>query len=105
MANHDAAVASARKLITQLQAGDYQQATSTFDATMREAMPAAALQGGWEQVQAQAGAFQEALDATCESQDGYEVVLLKLRFANASVAARLVFDQAGQLAGMGFQPA
>lgn len=103
--NHDPAVDSARQFISQLQAGQFTEAAARFDKTMSEAMPLEGLKGGWEQVQAQAGKFQEALDANVENQDGYQIVIIKLRFENANVACRLVFDQSGKIAGMGFGPA
>ncbi len=105
MTTNDPAIDAARTFIQQLQAGQFQAAATGFDPTMSAAMPVEGLQAGWEQVQAQAGAFQEALGAEVAAQDGYKVVLVKLKFANANVACRLVYDGAGKVAGMGFQPA
>lgn len=103
--NTEPVIESAQQFIRQLQAGEFEQAATRFDKTMGEMMPLEGLKAGWEQVQMQAGPFQEALDATAESQDGYQVVVIKLRFEKGNVACRLVFDQAGKVAGMGFAPA
>lgn len=100
----DQPLAWGHALIDQLIQGQFEQAAQSFDATMSEVMPPEGLKAAWEQVQMQAGPFQQKLAATCQMEEGYHIVLLTLRFDRGNLLCRLVYDQQGKLAGLHFRP-
>lgn len=88
-----------------LAAGDFETAVSWFDETMRSALPAATLADTWRSLEAQAGAFGEAGRARLSREQGYDVALVRLTFAQAALDARVVFDDQARVAGLFFVPA
>ncbi len=63
------------------------------------------LEAMWtKQLPAQVGAFKEQGPARREQMQGYEIVLITCSFEKTMLDARVVFDKAGKIAGLGFVP-
>jgi pimeloyl-ACP methyl ester carboxylesterase len=96
---------AARAFVEQLNKGDFDKATQSFDATMTKVMPAAELKKSWDRVVADAGAYQKPLGSRSETKDKYEIVTVTCEFAKAKIDARVVFDSDAKIAGLFFGPA
>ena len=77
----------------------------SFDETMVQAMPADALKSAWTQILTQAGAYQEQVRTTSETQEGYHIAQLTLRFERGDLLVRMIFNADGKLGGLHFRPA
>ena len=97
-------VASATQLVELLAAGNFSNAVSRFDATMRAALPEPKLREAWQAVLKQAGPFQKQVRTRVLKQAGYDIVLVSCRFERAALDTRVVLDAKGQVAGLFFAP-
>lgn len=101
----DALTAKAREFIAAMAKGDYAQATRDFDATMLKVFGPDKVEAMWaKQLPAQVGAFKQQGPARRERLQGYEIVFVTCEFEKATLDARVVFDKAGKIAGLGFVP-
>lgn len=98
-------VTKAEALVDALAKGDYQAATKDFDATMKNALPAAKLADTWKQIQAQAGAYKGRGASRQDKEQGYDIVYVACRFEKVPLDAKVVFDSQQKVAGLFFQPA
>lgn len=96
---------NALRFVEQLAAGDFAAAASGFDQTMLQVMPAAKLEQAWNQVLAQAGPFQQTSGTRREEQAGYQIIYVTAQFQNMPIDIKVVYDAAGDIAGLFFQPA
>ena len=92
--------AVAQALVDNLLKGDFVAATADFDATMQSALPADALQQGWESVMQQVGAFQEQTGVHTQEAQGYTVVVTTLQFAQAALNIQVSVDAQGKIGGL-----
>jgi hypothetical protein len=101
----DALTVKARELLTAMDKGDFQLAVRDFDETMLKVSGPDKLETMWKkQLPAQLGAFKKQGPARREQLQGYEIVLITCEFEKATLDARVVFDKAGKIAGLGFVP-
>jgi len=101
----DALTAKARAFLVALEKGDFGLAVRDFDETMGKVSGADKLETMWrKQLPAQLGAFKKQGAARREQLQGYEIVLVTCEFEKATLDARVVFDKAGKIAGLGFVP-
>ncbi len=101
----DALTIKARAFLATLAKGDFQGAVSDFDETMLKLSGPDKLELMWtQQLPAQVGAFKRQGPARHEQFQGYEIVLVACSFEKALLDARIVFDKAGQIAGLQFVP-
>jgi dienelactone hydrolase len=101
----DALTAKARALITAMETGDFQGAGRDFDETMRKVFGPDKVGAMWTtQLPAQVGAFKKQGASRRDQLQGYEIVLINCEFEKATLDARVVFDKAGRIAGLGFVP-
>jgi len=101
----DALTVKARALLTAMEKGDFKPAVRDFDETMLKALGPEKLEPMWKsQLPAQLGAFKKQGTARRDQLQGYEIVLVTCEFEKASLDARVVFDKAGKIAGLGFVP-
>jgi len=91
--------------VNALAQGRFVEAGQRFDATMAAAMPTPVLAQTWQKVQSQVGAFQNTLGARREALGAHTAVLVRSRFAQATLDVKLVFDGSGKIAGLFFVPA
>jgi hypothetical protein len=97
--------ADAQKFIEQWSTGEFTPAVERFDAAMKGAITEDQLKEIWAQLLLQVGAYQEQLSTRTLEQDGYLAVIVTTQFEKAPIDIRVVFDAAGQMAGLFFAPA
>ena len=98
-------VVSARALVASLVAGNYDEVVATFDATMSAALPEPKVKATWQGLTAQVGAFVRVERARTEDAPGHPIAILTCTFERAELDARVVYDDAGKVAGLQFTPA
>jgi len=84
--------------------GEFEAATKYFDETMKKAASPEFLRKIWEQLQTQVGRFQEIKGSRFESSAAYDFVLVACQFENQILDWRVVFNKAGEIAGLNFVP-
>ena len=94
---------SAGALLRFIREGDEEAALLMMDDTMRNAL-AGQIGTMWTQLAALGGEYEGTGEAQVLSQDGFDVVLLELRFKNLTLIQRAVFDAQGKVAGLFFAP-
>ncbi len=94
----------ARALIDNLAAGRTHAVTSRFDARLRSALPPAKLMRIWSQIVAQAGALRSIGAPQITTAGRYRIVLIDCTFVRAHLDAKIVYDRAGDVAGLFFLP-
>jgi uncharacterized protein len=97
-------VPAAKTFVDQLVKGDFTAADSTFDATMKSAMPEAKLKDAWNQVLGQVGAFKAQLGTSTISQGDYRIVLVTCQFEKSVIAVQLSYNKQAQISGLYFKP-
>src|ERR1051326_2257461 len=98
-------LANAAKLfIEQLAKGDFDNATNTFDGTMKNVLPSAKLREVWQTLNVQAGAFKRQGEIRLKTEHGLNVVLVTCQFEKVSLDARIVFNNTNQITGLFFVP-
>ena len=93
----------AETLLRLIREGDEEAALLMMDDTMRNAL-AGQISTMWTQLAALGGEFEGTGEAQSLSQDGFDIVLLELRFKNLTLIQRTVFDGQGKVAGLFFAP-
>ena len=96
--------AAAEALVEQMASGHFEDAVASFDETMTKALPSTALASTWQQIEAQAGAFVSVLGTRTGKEQGYDVVYVSAEFEQTPLDIKVVFDDAGSVAGLFFQP-
>ena len=84
--------------------GDFSTAFSSFDDTMKNALPEARLKQTWEQLIAQVGAFQQQTGMRTTEAKGYFIVFVSCQFEKAAIDVRVVFNNQAQISGLFFSP-
>lgn len=88
---------------------DYAAVVAQFDATMKSVFPLAKVQEARESLEPQMGAFRRQVGIRGERIEQnkvlYDIVYVTWEFEKQTIDLRIVYDQAGQVAGLFFQPA
>lgn len=95
----------AEQFVDALVAGHFAKGHATFDETVAKQMSVEQLKATWAALQTQAGKFVKRHGAREENQAAYTITHVPCEFASAWIDARVVFNQAGQVAGLQFLPA
>lgn len=95
--------ARTRAVVAALVANNFGQIEAQYDAAMKAALPPGALASSWAGVAGQFGEFQSITGVRTQAAGPNQVVFVACRFALFDVTLRLVFDAAGQLAGLAAQ--
>jgi dienelactone hydrolase len=101
----DPLIRQAEAFVDQLQAGQFTNAVAHFDKAMKAVLPAEKLAATWQAVNQQAGVFQRRHGARPEALGLYRIVLVTCEFARDWLDAKVVFNPAGEVAGLFFLPA
>ena len=101
----DAPEAVAMRLFDRMDAKDYSAAEASFTPEMAAAVPADKLEAVWESLPAQLGAAKGRGEAKVTPQQGVQVVMVPLHYANGELLAQVVVDAEGRIAGFLVQPA
>ncbi len=96
--------ALAQKFVGLLVREDMSTAVQYFDATMKQTLPADRLKATWRSLIAQVGSFQKPLTTRMEHVQGYDIVVVTCRFAQATLDIRITFNAALRIAGLYFVP-
>ena len=91
----------AETLLRLIREGDEEAALFMMDDTMRAAL-AGQIGTMWPQLAALGGEYKGTGEAQPLSQDGFDIVLLELRFKNLTLIQRAVFDTQGKVASLFF---
>lgn len=102
---HDSNVAKAQAFVQDMAKGDFSAAETDFTATMKNAAPPDKLQGIWEALVVQAGAFQKIAGTKTVNEGGYASVIVNTQFKNQTIGMLVTFDASGKIGGMHFVPA
>jgi dienelactone hydrolase len=97
--------AIAAQLLDHMDAGQYAQAESMFNADMANAVPADKLRAVWESLPAQAGAAKGRGNATVAAQGGTSLVTVPLLYEKTELTAKVAVAADGRIAGFMIQPA
>jgi len=100
----DAAVATATAVLDRLDAGQFDAATTDFNAQMKGALGADKLATVQQQLES-AGAVQSRGEPQVSQRDGFTVVVVRIRRALAAIDATVAIDADGKVAGLHFTPA
>jgi dienelactone hydrolase len=96
----------AKTLVELLADGEFEQATEMFDAKMTEVLPADQLREDvWQALLGQVGEYQGIQGTRTDVAQGYRRVFVTTAFSQAAIDVLVVFDDAGQVAGLFFVPA
>ncbi|MGB6482458.1 MAG: DUF3887 domain-containing protein [Candidatus Acidiferrales bacterium] len=96
--------ARASEIVTNLAARQFDKVFAQFDATMAAAISADKLAQVWDQVLAQAGAFQKISSSQVIEKSTYHVATVTCAFEKAPLDIILAFDDSGRIAGLHFTP-
>jgi dienelactone hydrolase len=95
----------ARAFVEMMAKGAFSAASASFDSAMTAAMPVARLSEAWKSIAAQAGDFQKQTGTWTETMGPYEIIYVTCDFEKMALEVKVVFDQAGRIAGLYFAPA
>jgi uncharacterized protein len=91
--------------VNNLASHQFDKVSALFDATMAAAIPADKLPAVWDQILAQAGAFQKIISTEVDEQSPYHVATVGCAFEKASLNIIMAFDSTGHIAGLHVVPA
>jgi alpha-beta hydrolase superfamily lysophospholipase len=90
----------ARAVVTALTTGDFPAVEAQYDAAMKAALPPGGLKTSWATGALQFGAFESITAIRTQQAGPNTVALVDCRFAQVDVTLRVVFNAAGELAGL-----
>lgn len=94
----------ARDVLINLNVGQFGAAVRDFSPTLREAISPAGIAEMKKQFDAQVGPFRSVLGVREGKEDGFPMVELTARFADADVLMRVVFDASNRISSVYFNP-
>lgn len=94
----------ARTFLRFMAEGNPENAVKMMDSKMAAAMPAAKVKEAWQALVGQAGAFDRVSGSRLAVEAGYRCVYVTCQFEKAALDAKVVFDAAGNVAGLWFVP-
>ncbi len=97
--------ASATMFVELLVKEDFTRAAENFDDTMKAALPAAKLQEVWKTINMQIGPWKRQVSVRKEKAGQFEAAIVTGEFELAAIDIKVVFNGAGQIAGLFFTPA
>jgi len=100
----DGNVEKAKRLVTQMVAGEFDKAVEPFDATMSRVLPASKLEEIWNGVIKQYGSLRQATDTRTEKVQQYTLVFVTCEFEQGKLDTKVVFNTEGEIGGLFFVP-
>ncbi len=100
----DSLINMAKALVTCLANEDFAGASTSFDGTMKKALPASKLREVWHSIMVQAGPFKNQLGVREGKISLYDVVFVTCEFEKGILDAKVVFNNAKQITGLFFVP-
>jgi len=96
---------AAKEFVILLSQGQFTQAAQTFDPTLVKPETNTQVEQAWDALIKQMGAFQKISETVQTREQNLDMVYVATDFAKGSVDIRIVFNKAGQVAGMQYFPA
>lgn len=93
-------VESAERFVALIAAGKHAEAVDMMDPKMRSALPASKLGELWSGLTSQHGVHQSTPRSRYADEAGFRVVYVTVVFAHAQLEIKVVFDNAGRVAGL-----
>jgi len=84
--------------------GQFAAAVEAFDETMKNTVPAEALEQIWKATAVQAGAFKHQIGVRTEKQAEYDIELVTCEFEKGPLDIKVVYNSERQVAGLFFVP-
>jgi hypothetical protein len=95
---------AAKDFVGLLAKGDYTDAVTKFDDTMKGVMPAGELENAWQSLLGEAGPFQKIIGVEQKKQEGYDIVRVTCAFEKAELIVKVVYNSQKQVSGLWFLP-
>jgi pimeloyl-ACP methyl ester carboxylesterase len=95
---------AARAFVEQLNRGEFDQATQSFDAAMLKVSPPEELKKTWQKVVAVAGTFKKFVGTRVEARDNHYFVTVTCDCTKARLEVGVVFDEDAKIAGLHTTP-
>lgn len=95
---------TARAFVAHMAAGEFDQATLSFDEAMTRAMPAAKLKDAWDNVISVYGPFQRSTETKSQQVKQFEAVFVTCDFQQGRLDAKVVFSADHKITGLFFVP-
>lgn len=89
----------ARAFVTHVAAGEYEMARTHFSKTLAEQVNPPALRTLWTQLQGEDGSFVTIESTEYRTVEGFDAIVLSLRFTEGFQGLRVVFDDQRRIAG------
>ena len=102
--NMEKNISQAKKFVKFLDDGDFKNAAENFDGSMTAALPPDKLREMWKSMTKKFGDFVDIVGTRTEKKSGYDIVFVTCRFENNTFDMKVVFNSAGQIAGLFFVP-
>lgn len=100
----EARIVEAEQFLNTLVEGDFAAGYSAFNEDMKAALPLVKLATTWQTLTSQVGALKNIVGRRVEQAPPYERVVLTSEFEKAMLDVRIVYDEAGEVAGLFFAP-
>ncbi len=98
-------VSRAESFVAHLRSGQFEEATASFDSTMKSQFSATRLADTWAAVQAQMGDYLTQESVRHDSVQGYRRIFLTSTFESAKLDIMVVFNDRDEISGLFFRPA
>lgn len=96
--------ADARTFVKSMAERRFDDCVTMFDSTMRALMPAAKVQETWDLLLKQAGKFKAQQGLRYQRYSVYDIMFVSCMFEGNPLDVKIVFNQAGKIAGLFFVP-
>lgn len=103
-AQNDQMINKAINFVRALEVENYSEATTHFDAKMKEVFPSEKLVVTWKTVVSQAGAFKQIVNTQVDKNQPYTKVVITCEFENLLGDINIFFDDTDKIAGFNVVP-
>jgi hypothetical protein len=93
-----------KSLVSSFQKNEYSKIVSTFDQTMKNALPAEKLRQFWDDLNNKCGKYQKYSEITEGKYQNYDIVYVLCHFASMNLKMKVVFNDKNEIAGLFFIP-
>jgi len=95
-------IEKAKRLVTRMAAGEFEDAVEPFDETMQRVLPAGKLKEIWGGLVKQHGPLQKAESTRTEKVEQYTLVFVTCEFERGKLDTKVVFNTNGEVGGLFF---
>ena len=95
---------AAEQFVNLLVGGEYEKAVKSFDATMKDVLPANKLEDAWQNLITQVGHYKRQVGVRQTKDKGFDIVFVTCEFEKGNADIQVVFNDAKEIAGLWFLP-